>query len=406
MNKREEVKKEEVLSQEFEPSLESSTELVPLTSASLQHFTEEQQADILRISEQIDVLEMEKIMSYGSIPIMRSFEMAGKILKEEQGTTADQEVTKQVIELAKKANSTYEDFNLAIQEPNFLQKILLKLSTAAKEKRGKDIKFKAVTNYKLLEQLRQSCDAWISMLQKTYEQIMLSGTSDRDDCYELEEYIVAGHIAQDRIAQEVEQARQEWQTTGLIDAKEKYDRIEEGYKTFQVVLLNLEKSRVAYAISLGQLMLQEKANKNIQIAVRTQKANSLALAAQQLRNAVLDAKNKEALDGQKMLTGLNDELMQKVAENTAITAEESEKILLSGVYTVESALVAAQTVIKGCEAIKRAREEVYTNVSNELDKLKTVVDELAPYVNEVKTRSSKNDSTPKLTGTGKNGLAW
>lgn len=390
------IKKENedvILAESFVPVVEDSaeTELAPLSATSLQHFKEEEQKEILRIADEINVLELEKIMSYGQIPLLRSFEEAGKILKEEQGSSADQEVIRQVIELAKQANESYEDFNLVLREPGFLQKILLKLFNGMKENHDKEVKYKAITNYKLLEQLRDSCETWIKMLQDAFGKIELSAYSDRDNCYELEQYIVAGYIAQERIQQEVESAKENWQQTGLVQAKNDYDKLREGLDTFQIVLLNLEKSRAAYGISIGQLMLQAKANKNIQIAVRTQKANSMALAGQQLRNAILDAKNREALEGQKSITKLNDELMQKIASNTVLTAEESEKVLLNGVYTVESALVAAKTVIDGCSIIEKARIDRLNNISQEMDKLKVLVDELAPYINDIKS-GNKNVS--------------
>ena len=47
--------------------------------------------------------------------------------------------------------------------------------------------------------------------------------------------------------------------------------LSEGLDIFKVVLLNLEKSRGAYGVSLGQLALQVKTNRNVQIAIRTQK---------------------------------------------------------------------------------------------------------------------------------------
>ena len=369
----------------FNPEVKESGELAPITSSSLQYFPEDKQQEILKIAGEIDVAKLERVMSYGQIPIMRSFELAGKILKEVEGSEADQEVIKQVLELAKQANSTYEDFNLVIHEPSMFQKLLLKILSSARDKRNKEIKIKAITNYKLLGQFKSSCDIWIDMLKDTYDKIMLSAISDKNDCYELEEYLVAGYIAKERIIQEVDKAKEEYEKTGLIDAKDRYDMLKEGLETFQVVLLNLEKSRVAYAISLGQLSLQQKANRNIQIAVRTQKGNSLTVASQQLRNAVLDARNREALEGQKLLTKLNDELMQKVASNAALTAEESEQILMNGIYTVEAALQAANTVIEGCHAIERAKADVFDNIGKEMEKLKGVVDELAPYVNNMKT---------------------
>ena len=205
----------------------------------------------------------------------------------------------------------------------------------------------------------------------------------------------------------MEKARKDWEETGIIETKDKYDMLSEGMDTFQVVLLNLEKSRGAYGVSLGQLALQVKANRNIQIAIRTQKHNSSALAAQQLRNAYFDAVNREALDGQKAITQLNNELMKKVAEGSKLTAEESERILVNGVYTVESALIAAQTVIDGCNSIKKIREERVGEISTQMDKLKILVDELAPYVENLKKDADSSAASKPVPGSStKSGLVF
>ena len=376
-----------------------STELIPLTSASLQHFKPERQEAILQLAQKIDAREIDKIMAYGQSPLERSFEQAGKILQEEEGSEADQQVIKQVMELSKIANEKYDEFNLVLKEPNIFQKLLLKISNAAKQQREDELKVKAITNYRLLEQLVTSCNEWIETLQDGYRKIYTSAIADKQYCRELEEYIVAGHIAEERISQELLQVKEQWEVSGLQEVKDEYDMLQEGLDTFRTVLLNLEKSRAIFAVSLAQLYLQSKANKNIQISVRTQRANSMALAAQQLRNAVLDAKNRGALEGQKSITKLNDELIKKVAQNSKLTSEESEKILLNGVYTVESALIAAKTVIEGCQNIQKAREERNTVIAGEMQKLQGLFDELSPFVNEIKQNkengSDENSTKPE-----------
>ncbi len=396
----------EVLPQEENKPAVPTKELAPLSTNSLSSFPAEVQREIVALSEQINVTEIENVMSYGSIPLLRSFEQAGKILQDEAGSSADQMVIREVVELSKQANDSYEDFNLVLKEPNFLQKLFMKVSKGAKDKHDADVKYKAITNYKLLEQLMKSCDTWVEMLKDGWTKIHTSAMQDKLSCEELEKYIVAGRIAEQRIAAEVEQARLDYELSGLIADKEKYDNLKDGYETLQVVLLNLEKSRAAFVISIGQLFLQAKANKNTQIAVRTQRSHSMALASQQLRNAVLNAKTKIAIEGQKSLSALNSELMKKVSENTVLTAEESEKILLNGVYSVEAALEAAKTVIEGCDLIKKAREERAAGIEQELGKLETLLTEIAPFVTRLKSEGENKDALPDSTTSSSPGLKF
>lgn len=396
----------EVLPQDENKPAVPSKELAPLSTNSLSSFPADVQREIVALSEQINVTEIENVMSYGSIPLLRSFEQAGKILQDEAGSSADQMVIREVVELSKQANDSYEDFNLVLKEPNFLQKLFMKVSKGAKDKHDADVKYKAITNYKLLEQLMKSCDNWVEMLKDGWTKIHTSAMQDKLSCEELEKYIVAGRIAEQRIAAEVEQARLDYELSGLIADKEKYDNLKDGYETLQVVLLNLEKSRAAFVISIGQLFLQAKANKNTQIAVRTQRSHSMALASQQLRNAVLNAKTKIAIEGQKSLSALNSELMKKVSENTVLTAEESEKILLNGVYSVEAALEAAKTVIEGCDLIKKAREERAAGIAQELGKLETLLTEIAPFVTRLKSEGEPKDALPDSTSSSSPGLKF
>ena len=200
-----------------------STQLAALSTESLQYYDETTQKEILRIAGEIDVTQPEKVMAFGSIPIMRSFTSAGRILEEAQGTSADQEVVKMITELSKQAKDSY---NLVIEEPNFFEKLVMKITSGFKNK-NKDVRIKAISCFKILEQYIKSCDEWIERLKKTHDEIMLSAHNDKNDCYELEQYIVAGYIATERIEGEVEVAKQEWEQTGLITMKEKYDMMNE-----------------------------------------------------------------------------------------------------------------------------------------------------------------------------------
>ena len=132
----------------------------------------------------------------------------------------------------------------------------------------------------------------------------------------------------------------------------------------------------------------------------------MALASQQLRNAVLNAKTKIAIEGQKSLSALNSELMKKVSENTVLTAEESEKILLNGVYSVEAALEAAKTVIEGCDLIKKAREERSAGIAQELGKLETLLTDIAPFVTRLKSEGEPKDALPDSTSSSSPGLKF
>ena len=383
-----------------------SAQLAPISAASLQFYSPEEQQEILNLSQQIDVKDIEKVMSYGQIPLLRSFEQAGKILQAADGSSADQEVIKEVIEISKEANQNYDDFNLVLKEPSVATKLLRKIFHSLKDDHEKEVAIKAVSCYKLLDSLSKACDTWINSLKENYTTINASICQDTADREELEKYIVAGRIAQERIRSMVEEAKQQYELSALPMAKQEYENLAQGEEAFEIVLLNLEKSRSAYVISTAQLYLQEKSNRNIQIAVRTQKINSTALASQQLRNAVLNMRNKQASEAQKSLNALNSELLKKISESTVLTAEESEKLLACGVYDVSAALEAAKTVISGCEAIKRAGEERVTQIASQMDSLKALLNEMQPFVTKVKEQTTSTDSSAQPSSKSSGGLKF
>lgn len=377
----------------------------PITVAALKHFTPEKQKQIVELSEAIDVLQFDKVKAYGSAPVIGTMESCDRALKDYEGTSADKEVIKQVRELAKQANEKYDDFNLAVREAGPVEKLLRKLFSKASGQCEGDLKLKAISCFKMLQQLANSCEEWQDLLRKTFEHISLSAYEEKQSCYELEEYLLAGRIAEERISKEVEQAKIEWEQSGLLAAHDKYKNLKDGFEVFQVVLLNLEKSRLAYAISSAQLALEDKANKRIQIGVQTQQTHSIMVAKQQIRNAVFDAANREALEGQKSVAKLNSELMKKVASNAVLTAKEAEEVLYNGVYTVEAAMEAAQTVINGCKEIEAASVDFKEAMAPQMEKLKSIFDELTPFVAQIKNNNA-NDSNASKSSSVKSGLVF
>ena len=265
-------------------------DVVPLNiEKALASYTEAERKEIMDLANQIDVRKVDNLMNYASNVLLGTFDACGEFLKNEKGSAADQEVIKKVIELSQKAGDSNEDFNLALKEPSLFQKFLLKLSKGARKERMEKIQESAVTNYQLLTELKKSCESWIEMLVEAMGEISISGKNDVEQAILLEKYIIAGKIAEKRIREEISEIQQNAQETGLQKYEQEYAIVKEGYDIFEITMANLEKSRVMYRLSIGQLALIKKSNRNVQIAIRTQVNNSMALMAQQLRNA---AKNE------------------------------------------------------------------------------------------------------------------
>lgn len=316
----------------------------------------------------------------------------GAFLKDERGSEADQRVIKEVIELSNKASKSYDDFNLVLKEPNFLEKFLLKLMSGGKRSRTDKIQQSAITNFKLLIELQKSCEAWLEMLKDSMGKITESTVSDVDNVTILEKYIVAGYIAKERIEQELDDYKAKYDESGLQADAQRYNELKEGYDIFIRVLDSLEKSRAVYCLSIGQLALTQRSNRNLQMSIHTQMKNSMTLLGTEIRNAVLNAKNQEVLEGQQALSRLNDEVMKEVSKDIVLTAEQSEKLLYRGFYSVDAAKQAITQVINGCDTIQKTAEEMLPKMYAETEELNQLIKELEPHVNKVKQNVANLDS--------------
>lgn len=383
-----------------------STSITRLTAESLSHFSPEDQAEILDLAQKIDPWQIDKILSFGSIPLVRTYDAAGDVLQKAQGTTADQRVIDEVLQLSKEANKTQQGLNLALEEPNFFEKILLKIMKRKANERAEDVVIRAVTCYRLLTQLKQANSNWLEELREGYALIDASIAQDFASACEVDKYVVAGLIAQERIDGELRLRETKMLETGLASDKMDYVGYKEGADAFATVLGNLQKVRGAYELSIGQLLATRKINKTLQIAIHSQKDHNLTVAAQQLRNAMIDARHREASEGAKSVTALNSALMQKVSANIALTADEAGALLRDGVFSVEAALSAAKTVVSACTTIEKAADDARRTVSQDLDKLQAVMSELAPYVDDQRSKlETANGSSPTSTS-GKSGLSF
>lgn len=359
----------------------------------LASYTEQEQNEIMQLASTIDVRKIDNVMSYGSVALKATFEQCGAFLKDERGSKADQEVIAQVIELSKKASQSYDDFNLVLKEPNLFQKFFLNLISGGKNNRTQKIRNSAITNYKLLAELKNSCDSWLIMLKSAMGEIEYSAISDADNIALLEKYIIAGKIAERRITRELEEIQANYQETGLQKYVQDHEILKEGLHVFQITMNNLEKSRIMYHLSIGQLALIKRGNTNVQISIHTQVNNSMALIGQQLRNAVLDAKTREVLEGQTAIARLSDELIKEVSVNVGLTTEQAEKLLYASFYNTEAAKEAVTAVINSCAEIKKVASEMLPKMKADMSQLNELIKQLEPAIGSIERLKTESPVT-------------
>jgi len=361
--------------------------------AAMASYTPDEQKEIMDLADKIDVTEFQKIMSYGSLPLISSFEQCGVILKEEQGSEADKRVINEIVELSSEIDEKFEDFNNMLKEPSFFEKLLFNFSISSKKKeKFKKLQEKALSSYSLGENIRERYAVWLNSLQNTMYQVTSSSVSERVNTETLEKYIIAGYIASSRIEKDLADKKAVYDTSGLTKDEQEYEKLKEGYELFQRTLISLEKSRFANKLSIGRLKITEKSNRNIQMAVMEQQKNGMTLFAQLLRDSVLDFKNREVLEGHQAITRLTDELMVKVTNNVALTSEESKLLIQVGFCSLKSMKESLDIMRNSFEKIQKSDQEYIDKSKVELSEAAVLLDQIEPHINQIK-QSNPNLAT-------------
>lgn len=374
------------------------TEVVPLNyQKALASYSEEERKEILALADSIDVTRSDNVMNYGAVAINDTFEQCGRILKEAKGSYADQEVIKRVIELSKKANDSNDEFNsLVLEQPNFFQRLALKIMSGSKSNsKTEKIQKSAITNYTLFTELAKSYQGWLEILKNGIENIQDSALSDFEAVTTLEKYLIAGYIGGDRTLQEMKELERKHEETGLQIYAFDHQKMKDGYELFQRAMLNLENMRGAYYISLGQLAEMARSNKNMQMVIQTQAKYCIALVGQQLRNALLNAQINEVVKGQKAIKNLSNELIKDVSTSVGLTLEATEKAMYSSFYDVEAATTAFASIMSSYENIGKTAEVMLPKMKEGIAKMQTAIEEISPIVGKsIETLKESESKAP------------
>lgn len=381
----------------------TQTDVAPINyQKALASYSEEERQEILALADSIDVTRSENVMGYGATAIKDTFEQCGRILKEAKGSYADQEVIKRVIELSKKANQSNDEFNnLVLEQPNFFQRLMLKVMSGSKSTSKTDkIQKSAVTNYTLFTELANSYEGWTEILKKGMTDIQDSALSDFGAVVAVEKYLIAGYIGGERTVKEMEELEKKHEETGLQVYAFDHQKMKDGYELFQRAMMNLEKMRGAYYISLAQLAEMAKSNQNMQMVIQTQAKYCIALIGQQLRNALLNTQIDEVVKGQKAIKNLSNELIKDVSTSVGLTLEETEKAMYASFYDAEAATTAFTTILNSWNNIGKTGEAMLPKLKEEISKMQTAIEEVSPIVGKsIETlKESKNEASTEATG--------
>ena len=227
-----------------------------------------------------------------------------------------------------------------------------------------------------------------------------SALSDFSAVVAVEKYLIAGYIGGERTVKEMEELEKKHEETGLQVYAFDHQKMKDGYELFQRAMMNLEKMRGAYYISLAQLAEMAKSNQNMQMVIQTQAKYCIALIGQQLRNALLNTQIDEVVKGQKAIKNLSNELIKDVSTSVGLTLEDTEKAMYASFYDAEAATTAFTTILNSWNNIGKTGEAMLPKLKEEISKMQTAIEEVSPIVGKsIETlKESKNEASTEATG--------
>jgi len=293
----------------------------------MQSFTEEEQQMIDDFSKKIDVRDSNLVFSYGAAAQQNISQFSDAALKNVQTKDLD-EVGNMIANLVTELKSFDTDdtdkgglFGLFKKQVNKLE--LMKAKYDHTE----------VNVNKIVEGLEQHQVQLlkdIAMLDKLYDQNLVYFK-------ELSMYIVAGKKRlEDFRANELEQARQKAQASGLPEdaqfAKDMADKADR----FEKKLYDLELTRNISIQMAPQIRLIQSSNQIMAEKIQTSLVNTIPLWKSQMVLALGLAHTENAMKAQRAVTDLTNDLLTKNAEKLHMATVETAKEAERGMVDIET----------------------------------------------------------------------
>ncbi len=358
-------------------------------------FSEEDKQRIQNLANSIKLTDHDKVMNYGAGPLLKTFEECQELLKSRRGSYAEQNVIKEVIELSKNITQSSDEFNSLLKEPNVVQKTFMKIFYG--NKRSKKLTAQVLTIYDMIANLKDSYSKWLEDLETAMEEIKYVAISDVNSLAILNKYIIAGKIADKRLQEELAEAKQKYEETGIFSLE--YKEMQEGYERFNRRMGDLEDGRVMYHLSIAEVMLIGKANKNTQEVINKQSNLILSILSMQLRNALLNEMVKEVVEGHKAVTKLSGEIVKRISKNVGATAEATERMLYQAIIDPNIVKESIESVLKSFEAINNVPKEMEPKLKAAREQNNELIKKLQPIVTSTEAAiAAKKVSTSTATG--------
>ena len=302
-------------------------EKVQEDAQNMQNFTEEEQKMIDEFSKQIDILDTKLVFSYGAAAQQNISQFSDAALKNVQTKDLDEVgdmIANLVVEL--------KGFDAAEEESKGLFGFFKRQSNNVASMKARYDKAEVNVN-KICEGLEKH------QIQLLRDIALLDKLYDQNLTYfkELSMYIAAGKKRLESFrAEELKAAYDKAKASGLPEDAQAAKDMSDKADRFEKKLYDLELTRNISLQMAPQIRLIQSSNQLMAEKIQTSLVNTIPLWKSQMVLALGVAHTQEAMEAQRSVTNLTNELLRKNAEKlhmaTVETARESER----GIVDIET----------------------------------------------------------------------
>ena len=329
-------------------------------------FTEEEQKTIDEFSKQIDIKDTGIVFSYGSACQQNIAAFSDSALKGLQTKDLD-EVGDMITGLVTELNEFDAD-----EEPRgifgFFKKQADKLETLKARYTDAEINVNKITTCLEDHQVQLLKD--IAMLDKLYEQNLTYFK-------ELSMYIAAGKQSLEAFrAGEIAEARKKAELTGLAEDAQAAKDLQDKADRFEKKLHDLELTRTISIQMAPQIRLIQSSNQLMAEKIQSSIVNTIPLWKSQMVLALGIAHTQKAMEAQRAVSDLTNNLLKKNAEKLAMATKETARESERGIVDIETLTYTNKMLIDTMDEVlniqqtgrekRRAAEVEMANIEREL----------------------------------------
>lgn len=333
---------------------------VEADAAQKQQFSEEEQNMINEFSKQIDVTDSNLVFSYGAAAQQNISQFSDAALKNVKTKDLDQ-IGDQIANLVAELRGFETDEGEGKGIFGFFKKQRSSIETMKAKYDDTEVNVNRIIEALEAHQVQLLKD--IAMLDRLYEQNLKYFK-------ELSMYIAAGKLRLEEFrANEIQQAYDKAKASGLPEDAQAAKDLADKADRFEKKIYDLELTRNISIQMAPQIRMIQSSNQLMAEKIQTSIVNTIPLWKSQMVMALGIAHTQKAMEAQKSVTDLTNELLRRNAEKLHIASVESAREAERGIIDIETLKETNQMLISTMDevlSIQQAGKEKRRNAEAEL----------------------------------------